>query len=45
MANVLFVCLQNAGRLQISQALFERAVAGRHDARSAADGKTLIQRQ
>ena len=25
MANVLFVCLHNAGRSQISQALFERA--------------------
>lgn len=35
MANVLFVCLHNAGRSQISQALFERAAAGRHRARSA----------
>jgi arsenate reductase len=35
MANVLFVCLHNAGRSQMSQALFERAAAGRHDARSA----------
>lgn len=35
MANVLFVCLQNAGRSQMSQALFERAAAGRHAARSA----------
>jgi arsenate reductase len=35
MANVLFVCLQNAGRSQMSQALFERAAAGRHQARSA----------
>jgi arsenate reductase (thioredoxin) len=35
MANALFVCLHNAGRSQISQALFERAAAGRHDARSA----------
>jgi arsenate reductase (thioredoxin) len=35
MANALFVCLQNAGRSQISQALFERAAAGRHAARSA----------
>ncbi len=33
--NVLFVCLQNAGRSQMSQALFERAAAGRHPARSA----------
>lgn len=35
MANVLFVCLQNAGRSQMSQALFERAAGGRHRARSA----------
>jgi arsenate reductase len=35
MANALFVCLHNAGRSQISQALFERAVAGRHAGRSA----------
>ena len=35
MANALFVCLHNAGRSQISQALFERAAAGRHQARSA----------
>jgi arsenate reductase len=35
MARALFVCLHNAGRSQISQALFERAVAGRHEARSA----------
>lgn len=36
MANVLFVCLQNAGRSQMSQALFERAAAGAdHAARSA----------
>ena len=35
MANALFVCLQNAGRSQMSQALFERAVEGRHGARSA----------
>jgi arsenate reductase len=33
--NVLFVCLQNAGRSQMSQALFEREAAGRHEARSA----------
>jgi arsenate reductase (thioredoxin) len=32
---VLFVCVQNAGRSQIAQALFEREVAGRHKARSA----------
>jgi arsenate reductase len=35
MSHVLFVCLQNAGRSQISQALFERAAAGRHSAESA----------
>ncbi len=28
MARVLFVCLHNAGRSQISEALFERAAAG-----------------
>jgi arsenate reductase len=35
MARVLFVCLHNAGRSQMSQALFERAAAGHHEARSA----------
>ena|SRR5687767_12539631 len=35
MAHVLFVCLHNAGRSQISQALFERAAGGRHSAASA----------
>lgn len=35
MANALFVCLHNAGRSQMSQALFERAADGRHAARSA----------
>jgi arsenate reductase len=35
MARVLFVCLHNAGRSQISEALFERAAGGRHEARSA----------
>ena len=35
MANVLFVCLHNAGRSQMSEALFERTAAGRHHARSA----------
>ncbi len=35
MANALFVCLHNAGRSQMSQALFERAAVGRHSARSA----------
>ncbi len=35
MAIALFVCRQNAGRSQISAALFERAAAGRHRALSA----------
>ena len=35
MARVLFVCLHNAGRSQMSQALFERAARGRHTAASA----------
>jgi arsenate reductase len=35
MARVLFICLHNAGRSQMSEALFERAAAGRHEARSA----------
>ncbi len=35
MATALFVCLHNAGRSQISQALFERAAEGRHSALSA----------
>ena len=35
MARVLFVCLHNAGRSQMSQAFFERAAQGRHEARSA----------
>ena len=35
MAHVLFVCLHNAGRSQMSQALFEREAAGRHTASSA----------
>ena len=35
MARVLFVCLHNAGRSQMSQALFERAADGRHTALSA----------
>ena len=32
---ILFVCRQNAGRSQMSEALFERAVGGRHNADSA----------
>ena len=35
MANVLFVCKQNAGRSQMSDALFRRAANGRHQSRSA----------
>ncbi len=35
MATALFVCLQNAGRSQMSAALFERAAGGRHRALSA----------
>lgn len=35
MSNVLFVCLQNAGRSQISQALFSRIVDGAHEVSSA----------
>jgi len=35
MASVLFVCLHNAGRSQMSHALFERAAGGRHTATSA----------
>jgi arsenate reductase len=35
MAHALFVCLHNAGRSQMSRALFERAAAGRHTAESA----------
>jgi arsenate reductase (thioredoxin) len=35
MSTVLFVCRQNAGRSQMSQALFTRAAGGRHNAMSA----------
>src|SRR4029453_9270141 len=35
MAHVLFVCLHNAGRSQMSAVLFERAAGGRHEATSA----------
>jgi arsenate reductase (thioredoxin) len=34
-ATALFVCLHNAGRSQMSAALFEQAAAGRHHALSA----------
>jgi arsenate reductase (thioredoxin) len=35
MARALFVCLHNAGRSQMSEALFTRAAGGRHEGRSA----------
>jgi arsenate reductase len=35
MATALFVCLHNAGRSQMSAALFEREAGGRHTALSA----------
>jgi arsenate reductase len=35
MATALFICRQNAGRSQMSAALFERAAGGRHHALSA----------
>jgi arsenate reductase (thioredoxin) len=35
MSTVLFVCLHNAGRSQMSRALFDRAAQGRHTALSA----------
>ncbi|HEV7753462.1 MAG TPA: arsenate reductase ArsC [Baekduia sp.] len=35
MSAVLFVCLHNAGRSQMSRALFEQAAGGRHAALSA----------
>jgi len=35
MTRVLFVCLHNAGRSQMSEALFKRVAAGAHEARSA----------
>lgn len=35
MTRVLFVCLHNAGRSQMSRALFELEAAGRHEAESA----------
>jgi protein-tyrosine-phosphatase len=34
-AHVLFVCLHNAGRSQMSRALFDRAAGGRHQSDSA----------
>ena len=35
MSHVLFVCLHNAGRSQMSRALFDRAAGARHTADSA----------
>jgi arsenate reductase len=35
MARALFVCLHNAGRSQMSEALFARTAGGHHQARSA----------
>lgn len=35
MAHVLFVCLHNAGRSQMSRALFDRHAGGRHTSDSA----------
>jgi protein-tyrosine-phosphatase len=35
MAHVLFVCLHNAGRSQMTRALFEQRADGRHSAESA----------
>jgi protein-tyrosine-phosphatase len=35
MRHVLFVCIHNAGRSQMAQALFEQAAHGRHTAASA----------
>lgn len=35
MTKVLFVCIQNAGRSQMAEALFERAADDRHQSRSA----------
>jgi len=35
MSHVLFVCLHNAGRSQMSEALFTRAAGARHSAASA----------
>ena len=35
MSRVLFVCVQNAGRSQMAEALFTAVAEGRHEARSA----------
>jgi arsenate reductase len=34
-SRILFVCVQNAGRSQMAEALFTMAAEGRHDSRSA----------
>jgi arsenate reductase len=43
MSTVLFVCLHNAGRSQMSSALFERAAAGQHRALSAGSVAELLE--
>jgi arsenate reductase len=35
MSRILFVCVRNAGRSQMAEALFAQAADGRHEARSA----------
>jgi arsenate reductase len=35
LSRVLFVCVENAGRSQMAEALFTSAAGGRHEARSA----------
>lgn len=40
MTNVLFVCVQNAGRSQIAAALLERTAGPEHHARSAGSNPT-----
>jgi len=35
MSRVLFVCIQNAGRSQMAESLFNSAARGRHEGRSA----------
>ena len=42
MSRVLFVCVQNAGRSQMSEALFELAAGGRHEARSAGSAPAAV---
>jgi arsenate reductase len=41
-ANVLFVCVENAGRSQLSEALFVRRAAGLHEARSAGSAPASV---